>query len=120
MSRPAGSANRSSAVRTSACRPRRAAVSENENTMTILRSTLGLFVVAGALLAAAPPRVDAGQGPAARGSCSASRDRPVAICFAQKPLTLRRCLWRAIPDFTVDVWHAPGTPDVGYRFSYRL
>jgi Caspase domain len=53
-------------------------------------------------------------------TCVATAEHPVAICFAAPPLTVDHCGPEIAPNFTIDLWHAPETATVGYRYSYQL
>lgn len=76
----------------------------------------GLWFCAGGLPSAAPRQsLDT---PTAQ--CAASAEKPVAICFPERPLRLQRCRGVLVPDFAIDVWRPPETATVGYRVSYQL
>jgi len=87
----------------------------------VLRFSLG--VAAAAALLAEPLSLHANAqnpGPEAPAACEASREHPVAICFAAQPLTVDHCSRKAVPHFTVKTWREPGTTVVHYRYKYRL
>jgi hypothetical protein len=88
--------------------------------MKMRQSILGLLLLVCSLVVLPALRVDADQASSWSSCAPATKAHPVSICFASKPLRLARCLWRAIPDFTVDIWHEPNAPEVPYRYSYRL
>jgi hypothetical protein len=52
--------------------------------------------------------------------CTATADKPVAICFAVAPLTVDHCGPELTPNFSIDIWHAAEAATVGYRYSYQL
>ena len=58
-----------------------------------------------------------GQAPA---PCEATGANPVAICFAEQPLTIVHCGLSIQAHFVVKRWHAAETRTVAYRFSYQL
>jgi hypothetical protein len=53
-------------------------------------------------------------------SCTATEANPVAVCFPPQPFTLDHCGPSLRPTFSVDLWHAPDAPTLGYRYGYQL
>jgi caspase domain-containing protein len=78
---------------------------------------VSLVIVSGTSIVGASPE-DADDSAPSR--CTATAQNPIAVCFPDRPLRVQHCGALIIPDFDIDIWHAPQTATVGYRYSYRL
>ena len=56
----------------------------------------------------------------ADGNCEATVNRPIAVCFAEKPLTVDHCNRTLVPHFTVQRFHSDQVGPPSYYFTYQL